>query len=151
MEKSANGTSFANIATKAATGNAGTTSIYQSVDEQPVSGYNYYRIRSVDLDGKVNYSNVVKVWMEPQKSDIAIYPNPITNGIVNLQLINQPAGEYKIRLYNNAGQLLYSKQVTHAEGSSTEKINWDYSLAHGMYLLEVVQPDGHRKIIKVLY
>lgn len=151
VEKSTTGSQFKTIATKAPTSNNGTAASYLSIDEHPQAGYNYYRIRSVDLDGTVQYSNIVKVFMEVPKSDIAIYPNPITNGIVNLQLINQPAGNYDIKLFNTKGQVIYSKKLDHAEGSSTEKINWNYSLAHGTYLLEVIQPDGNKKVIKVLY
>ncbi|MFT3908399.1 MAG: Ig-like domain-containing protein [Ferruginibacter sp.] len=151
VEKSLDGSKFNTIAVKAATGNNGASAAYQAIDEHPVTGYNYYRVRSVDVDGKTQYTNIVKVLVEAPKSDIAIYPNPITNGIVNLQLINLPAGEYSIRLYNKAGQVIMSKKITRAEGTNTEKLNWDYSLAHGMYYLEVIQPDGNKKIIKVLY
>ncbi len=151
VEKSANGIQFTTFTVTNPLANNGGTARYIVVDDRPVDGYNYYRIRSVDLDGKTLYTTVVRVFIEVAKPDITIYPNPITNGIVNLQLINQPAGDYGIRLYNNGGQVLMSKQVNHAEGTSTEKINWNYNLAHGTYYLEVVLPGGNKKVIKVLY
>ena len=86
-----------------------------------------------------------------KEAGIAIYPNPISNGVINLQLTNQPAGEYGIKLYNKLGQVILSKKVQRSEGNSTEKINWDFNLAHGMYHLEVLFPNGSKKIIKVLY
>ncbi len=152
VEKSLSGNQFNIIAVKKATANNGATAGYNISDENPVNGYNYYRIRSVDHDGKVQYSPVVKVLVEKEKeAGIAIYPNPITNGVINLQLTNQPAGEYGIKLYNKLGQVILSKKVQRSEGNSTEKINWDFNLAHGMYHLEVLFPDGSKKIIKVLY
>jgi hypothetical protein len=36
-------------------------------------------------------------------------------------------------------------------GSSSESIKWDYNLAHGIYQLEILQPNGEVKIIKVIY
>ena len=151
VEKSLNGSLFSAMVAKTPTGNNGVAASYLSVDEQPVYGFNFYRIRSVDIAGKIRHSAIVKVFVESPKPTIAIYPNPITNGIINLQLVNQPAGEYAIKLYNKLGQLILSKQIMHADGSSTEKIKWDFNLAHGLYLLEVIQPDGNKKIIKVLY
>jgi len=85
------------------------------------------------------------------KSLITIYPNPITNGIINLQMINMPAGKYGIRLMNHLGQIIVSKQVERMEGSNIEAIKWNYNLAHGVYQLEIIQPDGSVKVIKVMY
>jgi hypothetical protein len=85
------------------------------------------------------------------KQDIIIYPNPITDGMIHLQLMNMPEGKYKIRLLNKLGQLIVQKQITHAGGNATELIKWDYNLAHGMYQLEVTNPDGTVKDLNVLY
>jgi hypothetical protein len=65
--------------------------------------------------------------------------------------VNQPGGRYGIRLLNKLGQVIQSRQIEHAEGSSTELIKWDYKLAHGIYQLEVTRPDGSGKDINVLY
>ena len=105
----------------------------------------------MDINGKTAYTNVVKVLMGSIKQDITIYPNPITDGMIHLQLMNQPEGKYGIRLLNKLGQVIVSKQINHAEGSSTEIIKWDYNLAHGMYQLEVTQPGGTVKNINLLY
>ena len=151
VEKSTNGTQFTTMAIQAATANGGSSSVYVSTDIKPVEGYNYYRVKSVDINGKTAYTNVVKVLMGSLKQDITIYPNPITDGMIHLQLTNQPGGTYGIRLLNTLGQVIVSKEVTHVEGSSTELIKWDYNLAHGMYKLEVTKPDGTVKDINVLY
>ena len=105
----------------------------------------------MDIDGKIAYTNIVKVLMGSIKQDITIYPNPITDGMIHLQLLNQPEGKYGLRLINKIGQIIVSKQINHAEGSSTELIKWDFNLAHGMYKLEVTKPDGSVKNINVLY
>jgi len=85
------------------------------------------------------------------KHDITIHPNPITDGIIRLQFLNQPEGKYGIRLLNKLGQVIMAKQISHPEGTSTEQIKWDYSLAHGIYQLEITKPDGGVKDINVLY
>ena len=80
---------------------------------------------------------------------ISIYPNPVSNGIINLQLNNQPPGIYGIRLLNKMGQVIISKQINHAEGSSTETIQLDKYIVHGIYQMEVSKPDGSKTNINV--
>ena len=151
VEKSTNGTDFTTITLQAATANNGGSVAYVASDASPVEGYNYYRVKSVDANGKTSYTNVVKVLIGTLKQDITIYPNPITDGMIHLQLVNEPEGKYKIRLLNKLGQLIVQKQITHAGGNATELIKWDYNLAHGMYQLEVTRPDGTVKDINVMY
>ena len=145
VEKSIDGTHFTTMTIQAATANGGAASVYVSADVTPVQGYNYYRVKSVDVNGKTVYTNVVKVFMGTTKKYITIQPNPITDGMIHLQFVNQPGGKYGIRLLNKLGQVIMSRQISHVEGSSTELIRWDYNLAHGMYQLEVTQPDGSVK------
>jgi hypothetical protein len=149
VERSFDGKQFAKVTTMAAA-NAG-SSHYSWIDASVLPGYYYYRIRSVDNTGKAQYTKNVKVLVGDGKSLITIYPNPITNGIINLQMINMPAGKYGIRLMNHLGQIIVSKQVERMEGSNTEAIKWNYNLAHGVYQLEITRPDGGVKIIKVMY
>jgi hypothetical protein len=151
VEKSTNGTQFSSIVVKAATANNGGSAVYVIADANPVEGFNYYRIKSVDVNGKLSYTNVVKVLVGSMKQDITIYPNPITDGMIHLQLMNEPEGKYNIRLLNKLGQLIVQKQITHAGGNATELIKWDYNLAHGMYQLEVTKPDGTVKDLNVMY
>src|SRR5204862_757965 len=134
----------------AARANGGRSAIYVTKDTKPVEGYNYYRVRSMDVNGKTAYTNIVKVFMGSTKQDIFISPNPITDGMIHLQLMNQPEGKYGVRLLNKLGQVIVSKQISHAEGSSTEVLKWNYMLAHGVYQLEVTRPDGSIKNLNVL-
>jgi hypothetical protein len=149
VEKSTDGARFVQAATTAAA-NTGAAS-YSWLDQKATPGYNYYRIRSIDLNGKVNYSEVVKVLIEVITPEIKIYPNPIRDGVINLHLINQPAGTYYIRLLNPLGQTIVAKQVTRAQGSTIEHIQWNYNLAHGTYQLQVTKPNGELKVINVIY
>ena len=46
-----------------ATANNGTSAFYISTDNKPQEGNNYYRIKGVDISGKISYTNIVKVFM----------------------------------------------------------------------------------------
>ena len=151
VEKSTDGSNFTSMAQQQPTANNGGSAVYVSADANPVTGFNYYRVRSTDINGKISYTNVVKVLVGTLKQDITIYPNPITDGMIHLQFTNMPEGKYKIRLLNKLGQVILQKQITRANGNGTELIKWDYNLAHGMYQLEVTRPDESAKDINVLY
>jgi hypothetical protein len=149
VERSFDGVQFVKVATQLAANRD--SSSYSWLDTKVLPGYYYYRIKSIDKKGKVTYSEKMKVLIGDGNSSIKIYPNPIKNGIINLQMLNMPAGKYGIRLTNQLGQIIVSKEVERSEGSGVEKINWDYKLAHATYQLQITLPNGEVKIIKVLY
>ena len=149
VEKSTDGSHFEKVATVAANNNGSAN--YQWIDKNASSGYNYYRVASVDKDKKTSYSTMVNVLMPNLKPNISIYPNPITDGIIHVQLVNQPQGRYSFRLLNPLGQVLVSKQSEFAGGNGSENIQWNYNLAHGVYQLETTRPDGSVEVIRVLY
>ena len=84
-------------------------------------------------------------------SQITVYPNPVTDGNINLQLINQPKGIYAVRLINKLGQVIMIKQIERAEGSSPETLKMNKLTVHGTYHLEVTKPDNTQLNINVLY
>lgn len=145
--KSTDGTNFTDLISVKATGAMN----YLAFDNKPVDGYNYYRIRSVGLDGLESYSEIVKVFVGSREPRLRVFPNPVKEGIINLRLENYPAGKYLVRLLNPTGQLMLARQFTHGGGNYTERIPWDYKMAHGNYHLEVTHPDGSVKVIVVMY
>ena len=145
--KSTDGNNFTDLTDVPA--NGGTD--YFAPDKNPVSGYNYYRIRSVDRDGAQAYSEIAKVWMGNNKQSLSVFPNPVVNGMVNLRFENMPSGKYLIRLLNPSGQVILNNSLSFAGGNYNEKIPWNYQMAHGSYQLEITQPDGSVKTIIVMY
>ncbi len=148
VEKSTDGNVYKKVNTTSARNIP--ISQYAWADGDAQAGYNYYRIKSIDVNGKIEYSKVVKVFISPAKQSIAIYPNPVKDGVINLYLTNQPKGTYGIRLLDQIGQVIITKQVDHAEGSTTEKIQINRHAAHGIYKLEITKPDGSKVNVSVL-
>lgn len=65
VERSADGDSFLPLirVEGAGAGTSFTPLHYRSVDEAPLGGQSYYRLRQTDLDGTTTLSNVVGIWM----------------------------------------------------------------------------------------
>ncbi len=75
IERSSNATEFASIATVAAKG--GSENKYSYIDQHPLQGIAYYRIKENALNGTATYSNTLKVIFESNK--VSLYPNPAKN------------------------------------------------------------------------
>jgi hypothetical protein len=149
VEKSADGVSFAKVNTTAASATNSTTKDYRFIDVNPLSGNNFYRIRSIGADGQFDYSNTVLVKMGSLSSGIRIYPNPVTD-VIGAEFKHMPAGIYNTRLLNAQGQTVLSKTINHAPGTSMETIQPDYKLLSGIYQLEVTAPDKQVTMVKVI-
>lgn len=151
VEKSTDGIHFTKMNTTPVSGNNnGGSSTYNWLDVHPVTGVNYYRVRSISLSGNKAYSNIVKVIIGKEASSIVVSPNPVKNGIINLQLNNIPAGIYTARLFNNLGQLLTTASISHSAGSAVESIRPEHALVQGIYQLEIVGEDKTKTVIKVV-
>ncbi len=149
VERSGNGKDFVQAGVVKANNTA--TSVYNWLDEQPFSGTNFYRIRTVDLNGKTTYTQIVKAEISKVTASISLFPNPAVSPLVHLQLNNAVAGVYYVNLVNPLGQVIVSKKIVHAAGSSVETIRWNPGAPHGVYELEITLPTGNEKTITVKY
>jgi hypothetical protein len=150
VEKSTDGQHFTKLVTITEVQNNNNVVNYSWTDMNAVTGNNSYRIKSVSVNGEVHYSATVKVIINSKASKITVYPNPVVDGTINLQMMNQSKGGYAIKLINNLGQVIVVKQIEHEDGSSIETIQINKSVSKGNYHLEIVTPDKGKVTTKLL-
>ena len=121
VEESATGTTFTK-GTSIKANNAATSS-YNWLDVNVNTGNNYYRIKGIEKNGGVKYSQVVNVRTGTKGAEFAVYPNPVKGGVVNVQLMNIEKGQYSIKIVNSIGQEVAAKTIVHNGGSATQSIN----------------------------
>lgn len=144
VEHSTDGTNFTTAGTVSATANNGGAATYSFMDATPTAGTNYYRIKTVDLSGVVKYTSVIRVSYGSTASSIVLSSTIINGNQISLQLNNQDKGRYAIRLINTAGQELMKTNFTHIGGNATQSISLTSLLSKGIYLLEIVKPNGSK-------
>ena len=149
VERSGDGNSFTSVNSTAAK-NA-IASAYNWTDTNTSEGWNYYRIKSVDVNGKITYSRIVRVLLYSANPAITVFPNPVKGKLINLQLIHQPTGIYKVRLLTSSGQVLLATEITHTENSSIENIRIHKFTPKGLYKLNITRPDGAIENINLIY
>lgn len=153
IERSTNGKDFSDVGMVFAYGNTSQNSSYSFSDNTINSsqdGILYYRLRSVDIDGKKKYSEVRIIRLNKNAAktiSIQTYPNPVSNEL----RITIPAGwqsrKVVYEIINNNGQVAAKTQ----SGSSgqTETMNIS-KLSPGFYIVRV-SCDGEKaqqKIVK---
>lgn len=136
IEKSADGSQFIQAGTVKANLAPGLSSQYGWFDENPGSGDNYYRIKSVSKSGEVKYSSIVKVRIDKKEEPVSVLAIAEGNTI-KIQLKNVEKGKYAVTFMNSAGQKLYSGSLEHEGGSASNTIKINYLLPGGIYHLQM--------------
>lgn len=131
VERSSDEKSFAAVGEVNAAGNSKKMLHYNFTDETPATHKLYYRLKSVDLDGKYEYSKVIVADVEGAK-EISIYPNPSNGQSVNFSLNFDPQEDDVIAVFDNSGREVMHGVVNTLNG----QIVFDEQLKPGIYIVK---------------
>ena len=125
---------------------------YSYLDEFPLSGANFYRIRSNGYNGEKGYSNIVKIAVVSEPC-ITLYPNPVNeNETTYLRFINKTKGVYQIKVLNNLGQTILKKSIAHNGMNAQYSMDFKKKLISGNYTIEIInENDKTKSSIKFLF
>lgn len=137
LEKSTDGASFNTVGTIASNHKNVYSLTDRTVSKSPSV---YYRVKSVDLDGRFKYSGIIRVKNGSSYSDaVTIYPLPARNQITISH--NQLGNRAKLVISTMDGKVM--KVVTPGVGVSNTMVDIS-SFGSGMYLVRL--DDGNGKI-----
>jgi hypothetical protein len=77
---------------------------YHFIDNKPLVGYNYYRIKQIDINGVYTYSKIAS-WKRTKENEILLAPNPASD-LITIYFSEKKA--YQITIINALGQVLYA-------------------------------------------
>lgn len=141
VERSANGERFERVAEIAPKNNRNGSGDYTWYDPSPFKGISYYRIKTVEATGMAKFSSIANVRIDNGVSDIVVYPNPVRNRRMTLQFNDREKGNYSIQLFNNAGQQVFNRIISHPGGSAVQTISLNSNVTAGTYNLVVNKGD----------
>ena len=101
-------------------------------------------VNTMNTTNTANTINAIATTVTADSKEINVYPNPVINRVINLQLNDLEKGNYFLQLYNNIGQVVFGKQLIHNGGKYTQIINLGHNFAKGNYRLVIIYPDGKR-------
>jgi len=152
VERSIDGINFSDAGMILANGSADVKTYYNLTDNisSIQSGSIYYRLRSVDIDGKYIHSDVRIIRLSKQKEgfiSILTYPNPASNQIYVTIPASWQNKKVVYELINALGHLSQKKEMKNSNQTETLNIS---QLTPGFYIIRV-SCDGEtaqQKVIK---
>ncbi len=132
------------VASQAVGGNSQSELVYSHTDMNDSRGITQYRLRQVDLDGKATYSEIRSVRGEGQPVKLTVYPNPTTDGRVNI-VFDETNAVRNVSVMDMSGRV-----VRQINGVTNNNITIE-NLNPGMYTVRVVVPEtGAQGVEKII-
>jgi hypothetical protein len=151
VEKSDDGKNFSDAGLVFAYGSVSEKANYSFSDNVSASQNTviYYRLRSVDNDGKVQYSEIriIRINKNGETLNMTVYPNPVSTEL----RVTVPAGwqgkTVMFEIFNQNGQRMKAKNSNSSSQTETITVN---DLSKGLYLIKATcGPDVTiQKVIK---
>ena len=125
-------------------------SAFDFTDENPAPGKNYYRLKLIDVDGKVNYSNIVLLTQKTAHFElVSLNPNVVSSQTAILK-INTPVKEtVTIVLSDFSGRFIQNQAVTLQVGSNQIPVQ-AVGLAAGIYHVTIYSNNAKPISLKLI-
>ncbi|PMD90505.1 hypothetical protein BWI97_23835 [Siphonobacter sp. BAB-5405] len=128
------------LGTQKARGESQSLINYRFVDEYPLRGINYYRLKMMDKDDTFTYTRAQSV--EMARGTAIVYPNPVAE---TLYLKNVEATLVReVVLQDLRGVVFFRSSDCPARGINVRKVT------KGTYLLTVIEHSGFARSYKVI-
>lgn len=145
IEKSPDGINFYPIGEVNAAGNSSVVNNYNFPDNQ-VEEFNYYRLKSVDIDNRFAYSATILIKGENVTQQLWVGNNPFHNQL-NIRLAKIPLQSVKVELLNANGAKVFYKEYGSANTFIIDLAG--VQLSSGIYVLRTFV-DGKIYVNKVI-
>lgn len=151
--RSADGNKYEPNKTNISAVNSTSLNHYSETDTHPLKGISYYKLKQVNKNGEIKYSQAVRIvneQMAPQSlSFLHIGPNPFRDQFSTNITVSPGTERVEMKLISMNGQVIFSKRYTvngdHVKIEFTEGTG----LPDGIYLL--MATDGIRSIYHKMY
>jgi hypothetical protein len=109
----------------------------------------YYRLKMVDVDGRITYSDIVKLSNDKQKDfEITNFQNPLIGNKINFALLTKANQKVSFSVTDLYGRQLYKMQQNCTMGKNQISFPDNISLSSGVYFLNIQLENEPRQSIK---
>jgi endoglucanase len=135
VERSINTIDFEYAGRVKGSGNSAVMKNYSFTDADPFPGISYYRLKQVDGNGSISYSEIRKVNLGSTSSFLHVFPNPGT-GSFTLESDCVANGKIHIQIYDILGKIIYQEDIAGNPGLLRKTIHLE-SAESGVYFLQL--------------
>lgn len=156
IERSSDGIHYEEVLRKPGAGNSSVRLEYSAIDDAPLNGISYYRLKQTDHDGKFErfppkaVENSAAAMAEENSVTIkTIGPNPFT-GSFNINYSVEGQAEVEVQISNTSGQTVFKETVTADKGFNTYTYQDMLGLPPGIYIVNMISngQSVSKKLIK---
>jgi concanavalin A-like lectin/glucanase superfamily protein len=136
--------SFIRMGSIAAAGNSNERIDYHFTDPAPATGNNYYRLKQIDIDGKFEYSRIVKVNIE-SANYLKLQGNQVQTELKSV-FYSSGNGEIKMIISGSSGAIVIARTIAVHKGSNEITIPLS-KISRGSYYLQA-QSGNWKQVLK---
>ena len=145
VERSVNGTSWTAIATINSSGNSGIPKQYRYDDINVSAKTVFYRLKFVDIDGAVTYSNIKRLSLSTSTVSLSFYPNPVKD-VLYIESTAPFSNDLSVKVNDLSGRV----QTVQFVKADINKLKVNIAaLAAGVYFLQI-DNGGNKSIQKII-
>lgn len=111
-----------------------------------------FRLKVIEENGNVFYSNAINIISNCNIAfEVSLYPNPILNNEIYLNIHSNHSGINQLYLYNSIGQVIKKENVEVKKGLNNP-IKWNHlgHLSKGTYYIKIINEEGQQINQKLL-
>lgn len=149
LERSKNGVDFEEVDVIAGAGNSNSPINYQIVDAKSYGGTSYYRLVSIDVYGKEEYSQVIAVTCGMESTDFTfVNAYEIDNTDLMVEFTASGDEPFSVTLFDASGRIILNHGSKATEGMNKVRLPVG-DIANGIYIVNL-QNESNRLSRKVL-
>lgn len=119
LERSNNGLNFEEIGIVTDDGTTNNSTNYFFVDNSPFESFNYYRLKQLNTDESVAYSEIIVIKsFEIYNTQIIVNAQNSNENILDLTIFSAEAGQGEIQIIDMSGNLMLTKNIVVSKGST---------------------------------
>ncbi|QLH44486.1 MAG: T9SS type A sorting domain-containing protein [Bacteroidota bacterium] len=139
IQRAVDAVHFTGIAQVEGQDNSNLLTNYEYIDFARETGTNYYRLKQVDFDGRVSYSETIELKpAETTNGVVSVFPNP-SNGIFQVEIFNERETRLALHLTDLKGAVLLNEYRTLPKGQQHFEIDLS-DKPEGVYILQLESP-----------
>jgi len=111
-----------------------------------------FRLKVIEENGSVFYSNAINIVSNCNIAfEVSLYPNPILNNEIFLNIHSNYSGINQLYLYNSVGQVIKKENVVVKKGLNNP-FKWNHlgPLSKGTYYIKIINEEGQQINQKLL-
>jgi guanyl-specific ribonuclease Sa len=129
-----------------ATDSIGCLQNFNHIDTNPLEGTNYYRLKTISIDGKVTYSNIV-ILVNRSIDIVSIEPNPVPDGIFILKIISKQNTTAEIVITDAKGSSIQREKISIITGTNKIKQHVE-KLTAGVYAISIYTNQDKSRVVR---